>query len=151
MSRISILKRSIRTGSAGLVLAGLLSPANATYRHDTVAVFPDLPIGATADHTYGKGASLATAGTGSLESEPFPRGLGMTISLSFNIETPVLSVAPMPHQPERPVMIHDSRFIAQMMDRALFGISSHATLEAEPAYPPQRTTWTRRRSVDKTI
>src|ERR1700726_3189014 len=50
MSLISILKRSIRTAAAGLVLVGLLSPANATYRHDAVAVFPDLPISATADH-----------------------------------------------------------------------------------------------------
>ena len=50
MSRISILKRSIGTAVAGLVLVGLLSPANATYQHDAVAVFPDLPISATADH-----------------------------------------------------------------------------------------------------
>ena len=50
MSLISILKRSIRTAAAGLVLVGLLSPANATDRHDAVAVFPDLSISATADH-----------------------------------------------------------------------------------------------------
>ena len=50
MSRISILKRSISAAAAGLVFVGLLSPANATYRHDAVAVFPDLPISATADH-----------------------------------------------------------------------------------------------------
>ena len=50
MSRISILKRSISTAVAGLVFVGLLSPANATYQHDAVAVFPDLPISATADH-----------------------------------------------------------------------------------------------------
>jgi hypothetical protein len=50
MSRISILKRSIRTAMAVLVFVGLLSPANATYRHDAVAVFPDLPASATADH-----------------------------------------------------------------------------------------------------
>src|SRR5258705_10639918 len=49
MSRISILKRSISTAVAGLVFVGLLSPANATYRHDAVAVFADLPIRATAD------------------------------------------------------------------------------------------------------
>jgi hypothetical protein len=151
MSRISILKRSIRTGRAGLVLAGLFSPANATYRHDPVAVFPDLPIGATADHTDGKGVSPAPAGTGSSESEPLSRRLGMKISLSIDIETPMLSIAPMPHEPKRPVMIHDSRFIAQMMDRALPRTSSHATIEAESAYPPQRTTGTRRRSVDKNI
>ena len=50
MSRISILKRSISTTVAGLLFVGLLSPANATYRHDAVSVFPDLPISATADH-----------------------------------------------------------------------------------------------------
>jgi hypothetical protein len=50
MSRIWILKRSISTAIAGLVFVGLLSPANATYQHDTVAVSPDLPISATADH-----------------------------------------------------------------------------------------------------
>jgi hypothetical protein len=50
MSRISMLKRSIGTAVAGLVFLGLLSPANATYKHDTVAVLPDLPISATADH-----------------------------------------------------------------------------------------------------
>jgi hypothetical protein len=50
MSRISILKRSISTAVAGLIFVGRLSPANATYRHDTVAAFPDLPISATADH-----------------------------------------------------------------------------------------------------
>jgi hypothetical protein len=50
MSRISILKRSISTAVAGLVFVGLLSPANATYRHGAVAVFPDLPVSTTADH-----------------------------------------------------------------------------------------------------
>jgi hypothetical protein len=50
MSRISILKRSIRTAIAGLAFVGQLSPAHAAYRHDAVAVFPDLPISATADH-----------------------------------------------------------------------------------------------------
>jgi hypothetical protein len=49
MSRISILKRSIRTAAAALVFVGLLSPANATYQHDSVSVFPDLPISTTAD------------------------------------------------------------------------------------------------------
>ena len=43
MSRISVLKRSIRTAATALVFAGLLSPANATYQHDAVSVFPDLP------------------------------------------------------------------------------------------------------------
>ena len=50
MSRISILKCSITTAVAGLVFVGLLSPANATYRHDAAAVFPDLPISVTAGH-----------------------------------------------------------------------------------------------------
>jgi hypothetical protein len=50
MSLISILKRSIRMAIAGLLFVGQLSPANATYQHDAVAVFPDLPISATADH-----------------------------------------------------------------------------------------------------
>jgi hypothetical protein len=66
MSRISILKRSISRTAAGLVLVGLLSPANATYRHDAVAVFPDLPISATADHTDGKGTNSAVARSGSI-------------------------------------------------------------------------------------
>jgi hypothetical protein len=59
MSRISILKRSISTAAAGLVFVGRLSPANATYRH--AAVFPDLPISATADHADGKGTNSAVA------------------------------------------------------------------------------------------
>jgi hypothetical protein len=42
MSLISILKRSIRTAAAGLVFVGLVSPANATYQHEPVEVFPDL-------------------------------------------------------------------------------------------------------------
>jgi hypothetical protein len=50
MSRISILKCSIRTARAGLVFVGMLSPAHGAYRHDAVSVFPDLPISATADH-----------------------------------------------------------------------------------------------------
>ena len=50
MSHISILKRSISTTVAGLHFFGLLSPANAGYRHDAVSVFPDLPINAIADH-----------------------------------------------------------------------------------------------------
>ena len=61
MSRLLILKRSIRTAIAGLILVGLLSPANATYRHDAVGVFPDLPITATADHAAAKGANSAVA------------------------------------------------------------------------------------------
>jgi hypothetical protein len=50
MSRISIVKRSISTLIAGFLFAGLLSPASATYQHDAISVFPDLPISATADH-----------------------------------------------------------------------------------------------------
>jgi hypothetical protein len=50
MSRVSIPKRSISTAVAGLVFVSLLAPANATYRRDTVAVFPDLPAGTAADH-----------------------------------------------------------------------------------------------------
>ena len=64
MSRISILKRSISTAVAGLIFVGLLSPANATYRHDTVAAFPDLPISATADHVSAVLTSHALACSG---------------------------------------------------------------------------------------
>ena len=50
MSRILILKRSISTAFATVVFVSLLSPANAADRHDAVAVFPDLPVSASADH-----------------------------------------------------------------------------------------------------
>ena len=50
MSRISTLKRSIRTAAAAFVFVGLLAPANANSRHDAVSIFPDLPASATADH-----------------------------------------------------------------------------------------------------
>lgn len=43
MFRISILKRSISTVATGLVFFSLRSTANATYRRDVVAAFPDLP------------------------------------------------------------------------------------------------------------
>ena len=56
MSRISILKRSTLAAAAALVFVGLLSPANATYQHDAVSVFPDLPISTTADHPDVKAA-----------------------------------------------------------------------------------------------
>ncbi|WP_051677682.1 hypothetical protein [Bradyrhizobium sp. URHD0069] len=56
MSRISILKRSIRTAAAALVFVGLLSPANANYQHGSVSIFPDLPISMTTDHTDAKTA-----------------------------------------------------------------------------------------------
>jgi hypothetical protein len=48
MSRTSILNRAVHTAIAGLFFAGLLSPANATSRHDADAVFPDLTVSATA-------------------------------------------------------------------------------------------------------
>ena len=48
--RISILKRSILRAIAGLLFVGLVSPASATYQHEPVEVFPDLPASATADH-----------------------------------------------------------------------------------------------------
>jgi len=54
MSRISILKRSIRTAAAAFVFVGLLAPANANSRHDAVSIFPDLPISTTADHSGAK-------------------------------------------------------------------------------------------------
>jgi hypothetical protein len=54
MSRISILKRSIRTSAAALVFIGLLSPANANRLHGSVSVFPDLPISTSADRTDAK-------------------------------------------------------------------------------------------------
>ena len=47
--RISILKRSISTAVAGLLLVVQLPSANATYLHEPVKVFPDLPASATAD------------------------------------------------------------------------------------------------------
>jgi hypothetical protein len=61
MSRISILKRSSSAAAAALISFGLLSPANATYQHDAVSVFPDLPISTTADHADGKAANSAVA------------------------------------------------------------------------------------------
>ena len=64
MSRISVLKRSISTAVAGLVLVGLLSPANATCRHDAVAVSPNLPISATADHASDSDHAPALACSG---------------------------------------------------------------------------------------
>jgi hypothetical protein len=49
MSRISLLKRSIRTAIVGLLFVGLVSPANATYQHEPAEIFPDLPASASAD------------------------------------------------------------------------------------------------------
>lgn len=54
MSRISTLKRSIRTAAAAFVFVGLLAPANANSRHDAVSIFPDLPISTTADNSGAK-------------------------------------------------------------------------------------------------
>jgi hypothetical protein len=44
MSRTSMLKRSLSAAVA--VFAALLSPANATYRQERIAIFPDLSISA---------------------------------------------------------------------------------------------------------
>jgi hypothetical protein len=55
MFRTSILKRSIRIASAALVFS-LLSPANASYRHGSASVFPDLPTSTIADHADAKSA-----------------------------------------------------------------------------------------------
>jgi hypothetical protein len=66
MSRISILKRSIRTAAAVFVFVGLLSPANATDQHNAVSVFPNLPISATADHAGVKARSNSVALTSRL-------------------------------------------------------------------------------------
>jgi hypothetical protein len=49
MSRTSILNRSARAAAAVAVSFALLSPANATYRQDTVTVFPDVSSTAAAD------------------------------------------------------------------------------------------------------
>jgi hypothetical protein len=49
MSRTPILKRSLSAAGAVAVFAALLSPANASYRQDAVAVFPDLSISAATD------------------------------------------------------------------------------------------------------
>jgi hypothetical protein len=46
MSRTPILKRSLSAAAAVAIFAALLSPANATYRQDSIAVFPDLSISA---------------------------------------------------------------------------------------------------------
>lgn len=59
MSRLSIPKRLVRIAAATLVLVNLLSPANATYQHNDVGVFPDLPASATADHADGKETNSA--------------------------------------------------------------------------------------------
>ena len=66
MSRNSIPKRSIRTAVAGLVFAGLLSPANASYQHDVVVDFHDLPLIAMADHAGAKDTNPGVAGSGSI-------------------------------------------------------------------------------------
>ncbi|MCP3462910.1 hypothetical protein [Bradyrhizobium sp. CCGUVB23] len=50
MSRISILKRTMRTAAAGLIFVGLLSPANATYPHEAVSIF----LSTTSDHAAPK-------------------------------------------------------------------------------------------------
>ena len=50
MSRLSTLNRSIIAATAGLLFVGQLSPASATYLHNSLSVFPDLPISTTAVH-----------------------------------------------------------------------------------------------------
>ncbi|QIG99823.2 MULTISPECIES: hypothetical protein [unclassified Bradyrhizobium] len=59
MSRISIVKRAAHTAAAAFVFASLLSPANAS-QSDTIRVFPDLQISATADHTNVNAAALTS-------------------------------------------------------------------------------------------
>jgi hypothetical protein len=49
MSRTSILERSLSAVAAVAVFAALLSPANATCRQDSIAVFPDVPTSAASD------------------------------------------------------------------------------------------------------
>jgi hypothetical protein len=49
MSRTSILKRSLSAAAAVAVFAALLSPVNATYRQESIAVFPNLSISAATD------------------------------------------------------------------------------------------------------
>jgi hypothetical protein len=49
MSRTSILNRSLHAAAAVAVLSALLSPANASDRQDTVAVFPDVSTSAATD------------------------------------------------------------------------------------------------------
>ena len=47
MSRISVLKHAINTARAGLMFFGMLSPAHAAYQHESVGVYPDLPVSAS--------------------------------------------------------------------------------------------------------
>ncbi|MGY3617129.1 hypothetical protein [Bradyrhizobium sp. USDA 10063] len=65
MSRISILKRSIRTAAAAIVFVGLLSPAHAN-QPDAVGAVSDLQIRATADHADGRQTNSAVARNRSL-------------------------------------------------------------------------------------
>jgi hypothetical protein len=48
MSRISVLKHAINTARAGVMFVGMLSPAHAAYHHQSVSVYPDLPVSASA-------------------------------------------------------------------------------------------------------
>jgi hypothetical protein len=50
MSRTSILQRLL-SAAAAAVLAALLSPANAAYRQESIAVFPDLSTSAATDRS----------------------------------------------------------------------------------------------------
>ena len=49
MSRTSILNRSLRAAAVIAVISALLSPANATYRQHSIAVFPDVSTSAASD------------------------------------------------------------------------------------------------------
>jgi hypothetical protein len=49
MSRTSIPRRLLSAAAAVAILSALLSAANATYRQDTAAVFPDVSISAATD------------------------------------------------------------------------------------------------------
>jgi hypothetical protein len=44
-----ILKRALSATAAVAVFAGLISPANATHRQDSITVFPDLSMSAATD------------------------------------------------------------------------------------------------------
>lgn len=49
MSRTSILRRLLSAAAAVAIFSAPLSPANATYRQDAAAVFPDVSISAATD------------------------------------------------------------------------------------------------------
>ena len=57
MSRTSIPKYLVSTAAAGLVLVGLLSPADASHLHGDTSVYADPPTRATADHPDQEGTN----------------------------------------------------------------------------------------------